>query len=267
MLSAAAFGVVAAVGLAAEPARLVVVGGGAAGMFGAIRAASAAGSRLDVLVLEASARTLAKVAISGGGRCNVLHDETKERQVIASGYPRGEQGLLGAFSRFGPPDAAAWFRARGVELKTEPDGRMFPTTDDSATVVDALERAAADAGVRVVRRARVERIAPLDDPIGAAGRAPRYEVHYTALQGGAAARDERVTCRSVLLATGGARGGHTLLDELEQPLVPPVPSLFTLKLAPGGPTDGLEGVSVPHCRISLEPAEVRCCAVHVARYC
>lgn len=107
---------------AIRPAQLVVVGGGAAGFFGAIRAASLAPS-LRVLLLEASPRCLTKVSISGGGRCNVCHDETKEVRQLASGYPRGERAMLGTFTkRFGAKDATAWFRARGMELKAEADG-------------------------------------------------------------------------------------------------------------------------------------------------
>ena len=109
------------------PSTLVVIGGGAAGFFGAIRAASCCPDGLRVVVLEASASVLTKVKISGGGRCNVCHDDTKDDRLIASGYPRGERALLGVFSRFGATDATDWFRSRGVELKTEADGRMFPT--------------------------------------------------------------------------------------------------------------------------------------------
>ena len=101
---------------------LVVVGGGAAGFFGAIRAADYARQQsvdLNVLLLEAGPAVLSKVRISGGGRCNVCHDDTKELKTIASGYPRGEKALWGVFSRFGATDATAWFRNRGVELKTE----------------------------------------------------------------------------------------------------------------------------------------------------
>ncbi|CAM9965257.1 unnamed protein product, partial [Hapterophycus canaliculatus] len=135
--------------------RLVVIGGGAAGYFGAIQAA-ASSSELDVIVLEAGRLPLQKVKISGGGRCNVMHDSSKAVSLIAKGYPRGSKQLIGPFkSLFGPEDAAAWFRSRGVRLKTEGDGRMFPVTDDSQTVIDCLEGAARKASVEVVTSARV----------------------------------------------------------------------------------------------------------------
>ena len=123
---------------------MVVVGGGPAGFMAAIQAARAAedaGCRkqLHVVVLEATSKVLGKVKISGGGRCNVLHDESKGARVIADGYPRGRKEILGALARFGPTETADWFRREGVTLKTEPDGRMFPITDDSQTIIDALE--------------------------------------------------------------------------------------------------------------------------------
>ena len=224
--------------------RLVVVGGGAAGFFGAIRAASLAPS-LRVLLLEASPRCLTKVSISGGGRCNVCHDETKEVRQLASGYPRGERAMLGTFTkRFGAKDAAAWFRDRGVELKTEADGRMFPTTDDSATIVNALSDAARKAGVEVLTRCKVTKVHRLGDSGG--GTSERFEVCYTA-DGGS----EVVRCRSLLFATGGSREAHRLLSDLGVRIVPPVPSLFTLDLSPNHVTSGLAGISVPEAAVRL----------------
>ena len=132
--------------------KVVVVGGGPAGFMAAIQAARTAedmGTRLEVVVLEATSKVLGKVKISGGGRCNVLHDETKGARVISDGYPRGRRELLGALSRFGPTETANWFRSEGVTLKTEADGRMFPITDSSQTIIDALEGAASRAGVQV----------------------------------------------------------------------------------------------------------------------
>ncbi|CBN76590.1 HI0933 family protein [Ectocarpus siliculosus] len=135
---------------------LVVIGGGAAGYFGAIQAAASSTSGLNVIVLEAAKLPLQKVKISGGGRCNVMHDSAKAVSLIAKGYPRGSKQLIGPFkSLFGPEDAAAWFGSRGVRLKTEGDGRMFPVTDDSQTIIDCLEEAAREASVEVVTSARV----------------------------------------------------------------------------------------------------------------
>ena len=261
LLAAVATPIPAASSTSGRPT-LVVVGGGAAGFFGAIRAASQAPS-LRVLLLEASPRCLTKVSISGGGRCNVCHDETKDVRTLAAGYPRGERALLGTFSkRFGATDAAAWFRERGVELKTEADGRMFPTSDDSSTIVRSLTDAADEAGVEVCTRAKVTQIQLCDQGGGSDGDGDdgdgggggvgdgggaRFEVTYKA-----DAQMHAVECRSLLFATGGSREAWELLGGLGVRMVSPVPSLFTLDLGPNDVTAGLAGVSVPEALVRLK---------------
>ena len=125
--------------------KIIVVGGGAAGFFAAIAAAEAGA---DVTILEKTARTLEKVRISGGGRCNVTHALFETREFVEC-YPRGGRALLGPFSKFSASDTVAWFEARGVKLKTERDGRMFPVSDNSETIVNCLDQAA-----QIARRAR-----------------------------------------------------------------------------------------------------------------
>src|SRR5665213_2058374 len=127
--------------------RVLVAGGGAAGFFGAIACAESDRSA-EVTLHEATLHPLAKVRVSGGGRCNVTH-ACFDADEMARNYPRGSRELIGPLHRFGPADTVAWFGARGVELKKERDGRMFPVTDDSATIVDCLMSAAAKAGVRL----------------------------------------------------------------------------------------------------------------------
>lgn len=127
--------------------KIAVIGGGAAGFFGAIAAADQNPNH-QVTLYEAGPQPLAKVRISGGGRCNVTHHCFDPAQLVLS-YPRGGKALRGAFSRFQPKDTIEWFNRRGVKLKAEADGRMFPVTDDSATIVDCLNRAAQQAGVRI----------------------------------------------------------------------------------------------------------------------
>ena len=126
---------------------ILIIGGGAAGFFAAIACAEAQpGAR--VTVLERSAQPLAKVRISGGGRCNVTHDLPDPAQFVTN-YPRGARALRGPLSRFGASETAAWFAGRGVALKTEADGRMFPESNTSETVVECLLEAAAAAGVEL----------------------------------------------------------------------------------------------------------------------
>ncbi|MFN6033591.1 MAG: NAD(P)/FAD-dependent oxidoreductase, partial [Dolichospermum sp.] len=129
------------------PLQIVVIGGGAAGFFGAIACAEA-NPQAHVTLIEASRQPLAKVLISGGGRCNVTH-ACFEPQRLVQNYPRGGKALLGAFTRFQPLDTIAWFAAHGVNLKTEADGRMFPITDRAETIAECLIKAAFAAKIEI----------------------------------------------------------------------------------------------------------------------
>ena len=116
--------------------RVVVAGGGAAGFFAAITCAQTAPDT-QITLLEKGPQFLAKVRISGGGRCNVTHD-CFDPQEFAAHYPRGQQALIGPFHSFQASDTVAWFESRGVKLKAERDGRMFPATNSSQTIIDCL---------------------------------------------------------------------------------------------------------------------------------
>jgi len=195
--------------------QVIVVGGGAAGFFAAVACAEASpGTR--VTVLEGGPKFLAKVRISGGGRCNVTHACFDPRE-LATRYPRGGPALIGAFHRFQPSDTVEWFATRGVRLKTEPDGRMFPITDDSATIVDCLVGAARAAGVKLVLNCGVKTVSR---GAGAAS----FQLGL--------ATGETMACDRLLLATGGCRAEATgqLVTTLGHTLEPPVPSLFTLQV-------------------------------------
>ncbi|XP_048140417.1 uncharacterized protein YtfP isoform X5 [Rhodamnia argentea] len=127
---------------------LVVVGGGAAGVYGAIRAKMVA-PHLNVLVIE-KGKILSKVKISGGGRCNVTNGQCTENLVLAEHYPRGHRELRGSFfSMHGPTDTITWFSEHGVELKTEDDGRVFPISDSSSSIIDCLLSEAKRKGVLI----------------------------------------------------------------------------------------------------------------------
>ncbi len=206
---------------------IAVVGGGAAGFFGAIAAAEA-DPAARVTLYEATSHLLAKVKISGGGRCNVTHACFEPRD-LARRYPRGGRELTGAFSRFQPRDTIAWFEARGVALKTEEDGRMFPVTDDSQTIVDCLLGAARKAGVVIRTQCGVK------SAVRAA--AGGFELALTS--------GETVTVDRLLLATGGNRSnaGLEMARALGHTIEPPVPSLFTFHVDDPRLKD-LAGVSV-----------------------
>ncbi|MGB3292475.1 MAG: NAD(P)/FAD-dependent oxidoreductase [Phormidesmis sp.] len=197
---------------------VAVIGGGAAGFFGAIAAASAH-PQGQVTLYEAGPQPLAKVRISGGGRCNVTHHCFEPGQLVQN-YPRGGKALRGAFSRFQPKDTIAWFEQRGVKLKTEADGRMFPVTDDSATIVECLSGAARQAGVQIKTRSPIASI----ERTNSAGLEHGFRLQLKA-QGG------YVECSRLLLATGSSPAGHRLAKSLGHSIEPPVPSLFTFNVA------------------------------------
>src|SRR3954467_4912122 len=134
--------------------RIVIVGGGAAGFFAAIACAEA-GSTGEIVILEKTAQFLSKVKISGGGRCNVTHACFNERE-FATRFPRGERALIAPLKQFQASDTVAWFAARGVKLKTESDGRMFPVTDSSQTIIDCLVESTRAKGVKLRTNCGVE---------------------------------------------------------------------------------------------------------------
>lgn len=217
---------------------MVIVGGGAAGFFAAI-ACQERNPEARVVVLESGPAVLSKVRISGGGRCNVTHDQPDPALLVA-GYPRGAKALRGPFTRFGPRETVAWFEARGVALRTEPDGRMFPVSDDAETVIACLVGASREAGAEVRTRA------PVKDIEVHSGAQPRFEVR---LKDGSALAADRV-----LVATGGAPIGYRWAAALGHTVIPPVPSLFTFEIDDPR-LKGLAGVSVPTARVRLDGAK------------
>lgn len=194
--------------------RVIVAGGGAAGFFGAIACAEAMPAA-EVTVLEKGHQFLAKVRISGGGRCNVTHACFDPREFAAR-FPRGERELIGPFQRFQARDTVAWFEERGVKLKTEADGRMFPATDSSQTIINCLLRAANAAGVKLVTQCGVERATRRTGG--------GFDLILT--------NGEIMACDRLLLATGGCRtiAAGRLAVSLGHSLEPPVPSLFTFHI-------------------------------------
>ena len=196
--------------------RIAVVGGGAAGFFGAIAAATAY-PNAQVSLYEAGPQPLAKVGISGGGRCNVTHHCFDPAQLVQS-YPRGGKALRGAFSRFQPKDTVEWFVRRGVKLKTEADGRMFPVTDDSATIVNCLTQAAERAGVKVNVRSPI---------VSAEKKDGKFYLHLRSSPSARQSSNQALACDRLLLSTGSSPIGHRIAAALGHTIETPVPSLFT----------------------------------------
>jgi predicted Rossmann fold flavoprotein len=211
--------------------QLIVIGGGAAGFFGAIAAATH-NRRLQVTILEASRQPLGKVLISGGGRCNVTHHCFEVDRLIQY-YPRGGKALRGAFTRFQPKDTVEWFTSRGVKLKTEADGRMFPITDRSETIADCLLHTAKMAGIRLKTGVLVKSVQK------------ELDGFLVTLKTGETLRGDRL-----LLATGSNPLGYRWAKELGHSIESPIPSLFTFNIRDPRLQD-LAGISVESARVKL----------------
>ena len=212
--------------------RVVIIGGGAAGIFAAVVLAEKS-SDWEILVLEKTRQLLAKVRISGGGRCNVTHSQFDPKKLTAN-YPRGNKELLGPFHAFQPQDTIQWFNSHGVELKTEEDGRMFPTSDHSATIINCLLDAAKQGGVIIRNEHGIRSI-------------ERRETGFTLFLD----KQDPIDCDALILATGSSPGGHELAASLGHTIVPAVPSLFTFNVPTSKLLD-LMGVSLNDAELSLK---------------
>lgn len=212
--------------------KLIVIGGGAAGFFCAINAARLQPS-LEVIVLEKSQRLLAKVRISGGGRCNVTH-ACFDADEMSKQYPRGSRLMKNLLHQFGPKDTLQWFQERGVDLVTEADGRMFPATHQSQTIVDCLISEAEKYGVKIMLQQEVMAIEKKDGIVVVTSGGNHFAADF------------------VFIATGGypKPGQFAWLERLGHSIEPPVPSLFTFNI----PEEGLRqlmGISVDPVRLTL----------------
>jgi len=219
--------------------QIAIIGGGAAGFFAAISCARA-NPENEVSIYERGPEFLTKVRISGGGRCNVTH-ACSDPRAMSERYPRGERALISPLNRFSPSDTVAWFEERGVRLKTEEDGRIFPVTDDSQTIIDCLMNEAIAARVRLFTRKGVETVRQT---------ATGFELQF--------ADGATSTCERLLLATGGTRStsGERLAQSLGHKLLPPVPSLFSFHVRDAW-LRSLPGVSVPDVEVSVRDTRLR----------
>jgi len=192
---------------------LIVVGGGPAGYFAAIRFNELC-PQSSVLILESSQTPLQKVLVSGGGRCNITHKTDDPKELIKY-YPRGGKALLTAFYQFGPSDLVNWFENKGLKFYVDETGCYFPVTDDARSVVEILTHSAESLGIRVWLEAGLNSL--------------RYdfENQHFSLK---ISNGDLVQSQLVLIATGGARKGFSVLSKLGLNIVPPIPSLFTFRL-------------------------------------
>ena len=216
--------------------KVIVIGGGAAGFFGAIACAEA-NPDFKVTLIEAGRKPLAKVRISGGGRCNVTHHCFDPARLVEN-YPRGGKALRGAFTRFQPKDTVAWYQTRGVKLKTEADGRMFPVTDNSETIVNCLMQAAAKARVDLRTGEGVRSVKQFLD---------RDDRSYFQIE---LKNDRLLQCDRLLIATGSNPLGYRWAKNLGHKIESSVPSLFTFNIRDPRLKD-LAGVSVSNAQVKL----------------
>lgn len=210
----------------------LIIGAGAAGFFAAIHA-RISDSQTPVILIEKSAHTLAKVKISGGGRCNVTHN-CFDPLKLSEAYPRGGKALIGPFQQFQPQDTITWFESRGVKLKAESDNRIFPVSDSSQSIVDCLTHEAQRLGVKLWTQCGVSQISGNGD-IGFAVTLENGETH---------------TAQKIILATGSSKQGYQLAEALGHTITPTVPSLFTVKINDPNLTC-LAGLSVQHASLKL----------------
>jgi len=213
--------------------RVVIVGGGAAGFFCAVNAARL-NPALNVTILEKSGKLLSKVKVSGGGRCNVTH-HCFDIVDMSKRYPRGQHFVKKTFHQFFTTDTVQWFEERGVKLKSEKDGRMFPVTDSSQTIIDCLLREADKHNVKIITNAEVKKIEITES---------RFEINLS---------DSRLMTSDYLcIASGGYPKSSMFgwIKECGHSIEEPVPSLFTFNL-PSHPITKLMGVSVEHAIVKI----------------
>ena len=213
--------------------RLIVIGGGAAGFFCAIHAASG-NSQLEVILVEKTGKLLSKVKVSGGGRCNVTH-ACFDIQSMSRNYPRGANFVKKSFHQFFTTDTIQWFEARGVPLKTESDGRMFPVTNSSETIINCLLKEAEKNNVSIRLHAEVKKISNHEE---------RFHLLF--------ATGQEMETDYLCIACGGfpKESQFEWLKETAHSIAAPVPSLFTFNL-PHHPITKLMGVSVESVQVKI----------------
>ena len=213
--------------------RVAIIGGGAAGFFSAL-SVKEHHPNSKVTIFEKSNKLLSKVKVSGGGRCNVTHACFSPSQLSKS-YPRGGKHLKKAFSVFQTKDTIEWFSRRGVELKAEEDGRMFPTTDNSQTIIDCFLKEASQKNIKILDQSPIRKIVPEKEG---------YTLH---LEG----TSEHFN--KVIIATGGSpkMSGFYWLQQLGHSISPPLPSLFTFNI-PSDQVKILMGLVVENATVRIQ---------------
>ena len=218
---------------------IAIIGGGASGIFASIRCAEVAKEKnidVNICVFEATTSFLRKVRISGGGRCNVTH-HLFDIKDFSLKYPRGQKELLSPLQKFHASNTIEWFENRGVPLKTEPDGRVFPVSNQSQSIIDCLESEAKKLGVDIIYQAAVSSLTKEGET---------WKIHFSK-------EPQEQLFDAVIIATGGSPKlqGFQWLKDLGHTIAPPLPSLFTFNIPKNTITE-LMGVAVENAKIKIK---------------
>ncbi len=225
-------------GLPSEKKRTIVIGGGAAGFFAAINLAIMS-PEYEITILEKTTKLLSKVRISGGGRCNVTHSCFDNSELIKN-YPRGNKELRQVFAQFSVNDTITWFQQQGVKLKTESDGRMFPVSDSSETIISCFMKLCKDLKIRIITSCEVFAIRKNDAGFNIKTNRENFEADH------------------VICASGGhpKSGAYDFLKNLGHSIDEPIPSLFTFNLPAEPLVKELQGVAVENAQVLAKPAKL-----------
>lgn len=218
--------------------KVAVIGGGAAGFFAAIRVKEVH-PEADVTIFEKSKKILAKVKVSGGGRCNVTNSETNIK-TLAQAYPRGEKFLRKAFGKFNTAHTIEWFESRGVPLVTQSDNCIFPESQDSQSVIDCFLTIASKQDIKIEFSTTIRSISESDNSL-------------TLTIG-----EDSHLFDKVIVATGGSpkRSGLDWLESLGHSIIDPVPSLFTFNM-PDEAITSLMGIVVENALVNVQGTKLK----------
>lgn len=225
--------------------KLLVIGGGAAGFFCAVNAARIH-KGLKVVLIEKSTKLLSKVKVSGGGRCNVTHDCNHISELIQF-YPRGASFLKKSFHQFNTRETVEWFQSRGIQLKTEADGRMFPESDTSQTIINCLLSEASQYGVEILMNADVQSVTFTSDPLN---KLNHFQVEFR--------NQKKLEASFLCIACGGFSkpSQYHWIEQLGHTIESPVPSLFTFNI-PHHKITSLMGITVQHARVKISGTKLQ----------
>lgn len=208
--------------------KVFVIGGGASGFFAA---ANIDTSLYEITILEQNSDVLQKVKISGGGRCNVSHACFDPRELTQF-YPRGHKELLSVFTKFQPGDTMAWFEERGVSLKIEDDNRIFPESNSSQSIINALIKECENKSIKILTKQNVTEILPQEN---------QYKIHTT---------NQNYLADIIIFSTGSSPKAFKIIENLGHKIISPAPSLFTFNIK-NETIKELMGTSFPYASIEI----------------